>query len=74
MQSVFVTQNRLWKIDTPEGVLLTTQTQPLCLGFDKILPAGQLQPGCQILRRQDGVIRSVEVLDVSMTEYHRAGF
>ena len=68
VQSVFVTQNRLWKIEAADGILLTTETQPLCLTLDKILPAGQLKPGSQILRCRDGVIRSVEVLDVSVTE------
>ncbi len=31
VQSVFVTKNRLWKVETEEGDLLTTQTQPLCV-------------------------------------------
>jgi hypothetical protein len=29
VQSIFVTKNRLWKVETDDGVLLTTQTQPL---------------------------------------------
>src|SRR5262249_34808380 len=31
VQSVFVTDNRLIRVETDGGVLLTTQTQPLCL-------------------------------------------
>jgi hypothetical protein len=29
VQSVFVTANRLWQVDTEDGALLTTQNQPL---------------------------------------------
>lgn len=30
VQSVFVTTNRLWRVETDGGTLLTTETQPLC--------------------------------------------
>ena len=31
IQSIFVTNNRLWKVQTDRGALLTTETQPLCV-------------------------------------------
>lgn len=68
VQSIFVTENRLWKIETDAGVLFTTQTQPLCLDSDKILPAGELQPGDKILRRDQGEIHPVTVLAVTPTD------
>lgn len=83
VQSVFVTRNRLWKIETEEGVLLTTEKQPLCMigrsdaaggtsrelvpGFTPV-PAGKLQPGDRILRRTGGEVRGVQVLSVSPTD------
>jgi hypothetical protein len=67
VQSVFVTDNRLWQVDTDAGSLVTTQTQPLCLATDKILQVGDLHPGDTILRREDGVNHAVRVLAVSAT-------
>lgn len=83
VQSVFVTRNRLWKIETDEGSLLTTEKQPLCTvgrsdaaggtsgelvpGFTPV-PAGKLQPGDRILRRTGGEVRGVQVLSVSPTD------
>jgi hypothetical protein len=83
VQSVFVTRNRLWRIETEDGVLLTTEKQPLCrigqsdtsggttgefFGGFMAVPAGQLQPGDRILRRTDGELRAVNVLKVSRTD------
>jgi hypothetical protein len=66
VQSVFTTENRLWSVETEAGVLLTTETQPLCLAFDATQPAGELQPGDAILcRRDDGAIQSIRVLAVA---------
>jgi hypothetical protein len=75
IQSVFVTDNRLWQIDTEVGVLFTTQTQPLCLTgtpavstAGTIRPAGELQPGDTLLCHYDGYTHSVKVLKVSRTD------
>lgn len=68
VQSVFVTDNRLWKVETDDGDLLTTQTQPLCLSDGTVQSAGELEASDTILRRRDGVIQSVEGLRVSPTE------
>ena len=69
VQSVFVTTNRLWKITTEDGSLLTTEKQPLCLADGFVpLPAGQLQCGDVILRRKSGRVYSAKVLDVAATE------
>jgi hypothetical protein len=51
VQSIFVTQNRLWKIETSGGTLLTTEAQPLCVAFNRAIPAGELQPGDFVLFR-----------------------
>ena len=67
VQSVFVTTNRLWQVETEEGVLLTTQTQPLCLAVDETVEAGRLQPGDRILCRRGGELRPVIVRRVRQT-------
>lgn len=67
VQSVFITDNRLWRIDTDFGSLLTTETQPICLAAGGTVLAGKLQPNDKILRWQDGQIHTVSVLDVSLT-------
>ncbi|MEX2174158.1 MAG: hypothetical protein WD872_07335 [Pirellulaceae bacterium] len=68
VQSVFTTQNRLWQIETDAGLLMTTETQPLCLAIDRIVPAGELEPGDTILHRHDKEIRSARVLTASATD------
>ena len=68
VQSVFVTENRLWRIATEDGVLLTTETQPLCLAADRFRAAGELEPGDEILRCASSSIHSTTVLSVSRTE------
>jgi hypothetical protein len=67
VQSVFTTENRLWKVETEEGVLFTTETQPLCLVGKRTLAAGKLQSGNEILQRRDGNIFPVNVLRVGPT-------
>ncbi len=68
VQSVFVTQNKLLRIETEAGELLTTPTQPLCIALDQTLAAGELAAGYTILRYQDGEIVPVKVLDVAPPE------
>jgi hypothetical protein len=68
VQSVFKTENRHWKVVTDRGILFTTQTQPLCLSFDKMSPAGELQQGDSILCYSDGTIQSARVLEITETE------
>ena len=68
VQSVFVTKNRLWRIETTDGVLLTTETQPLCLAADRTLPAGELQPGDEVLRCENGQLHETRVLRVTPTD------
>lgn len=67
VQSIFVTDNRLWQADTDAGPLITTQTQPLYVGAGKVLQVGDLQPGDTIFRWQDGTRQPVKVLAVSST-------
>lgn len=68
VQSVFVTDNRLWRVTTAAGNLLTTETQPLLLATDRTVPAGQLHPGDSILRRDADTLHAVEVLAVAPTD------
>jgi len=68
VQSVFVTDNRLWQVETDEATLITTETQPLCLATDSTRGAGQLQPGDTILRCSGGKIHSVKVVQVTLTD------
>ena len=67
VQSIFITQNQLWQVETDQGVLLTTKIQPLCLSLDRILPTGELQPGDTILHWQAGEIHAAKVQKVTST-------
>jgi hypothetical protein len=68
VQTVFVTENRLWKVETNDGVLFTTQTQPLCLSADHVTPAEELQSGDHIVRRHNEKCYCVKVLAASPTD------
>lgn len=68
VQTVFVTENRLWQVETTQGTLITTQTQPLCIAADRTQQVGDLQPGDTLLRWQNGEVRTVTVLGVSATD------
>jgi hypothetical protein len=68
VKSVFATDNRLWHIATEAGDLITTQTQPLCLATDRTIVAGELQPGDEILRGEDGSLYGVRVLSAAPTD------
>lgn len=68
VQSVFATDNRIWRVETEDGVLFTTQTQPLCVAADKTRQAGDLQVGDEILRRIDGEKQPSRVQGVSATK------
>ncbi|MFN0021221.1 MAG: Hint domain-containing protein [Pirellulaceae bacterium] len=68
VQTVFVTDNRIWKVETDAGSLFTTQTQPLCVADGTTVQAGKLQPGDLILRRQGEEIVAVRVVSVTSTD------
>lgn len=68
VHSVFITQNRLLKVETEDGHLFTTETQPLCLADGTPRGAGELKAGDQILRWQDGKRQVVKVRAVSPTD------
>lgn len=68
VQSVFVTENVLWRIDTEAGSLLTTEAQPLCLASTKIVPAGELRADDQLLIiGDDGQVRPTTILGIYPT-------
>ncbi len=68
VQSIFITDNRLWRVTTEAGELFTTETQPLCRATDETRPTGQLKAGDTILRWESGELTSVKVLSVAPTE------
>lgn len=68
VQTVFVTDNRIWKVETDAGSLFTTQTQPLCVADGTTVQAGKLQPGDQILHREGEEVIAVRVLSVTPTD------
>ncbi len=67
VQTVFVTDNRIWKVETDAGSLFTTQTQPLCVADGTTVQAGKLQPGDQILWREREQVITVRVLSITST-------
>jgi len=68
VQTVFVTDNQLWKVRTDAGLLYTTKTQPLCPENGQTRTAGELQPGDKIRRWQDKNIRVATVIEATRTE------
>jgi hypothetical protein len=68
VESVFVSNNRLVKVETEGGVLFTTQIQPLCLDDGKIRPAGELKAGDKIFCWRDGKRQSVTVRAALLTD------
>jgi hypothetical protein len=63
-EAVFQTCNRLYAVRTEMGTLLTTETQPLCLRAGGFKPAGELKPGDQIWRWEDGKRTPARVTEV----------
>jgi hypothetical protein len=68
VQSVFVTQNRLVRIETEDDVLITSPTQPLCLEDGQIRPTEEIHPGDRIVRWVNGKRRPVTVRRVVLTD------
>jgi hypothetical protein len=69
VQSVFITSNRLWRIETEAGSFFTTETQPLCIAAPfKTVAAGKLRPGDKLLRLHDGELQSAGVLSVTRSD------
>lgn len=67
VQSVFVTNNQLMKVETTSGELLTTATQPLCLTDGEFCAVGELKVGDMIYSWKDGQRQIVKVLRVTQT-------
>jgi hypothetical protein len=66
--SVFTTSNRLWDITTSAGIITTTEIQPFRLADGRILPAGQLEPGDELLWRSGD-----EIVPTAVRSVHRNG-
>jgi hypothetical protein len=67
VHSAFVTDNYLVEIETDSGRLTTTNKQPLCLACGCCKTAGELQPGDEMLRWEDGVARPTKVRAINQT-------
>jgi hypothetical protein len=65
---VFTTRNKLVKVRTSEGSLVTTRTQPLCLASGEFRLAGELRADDRIWGWKDGKKRELLVLDVTDTK------
>jgi hypothetical protein len=63
--AVFVTRNRLLKVRTQGGALVTTETQPVALEGGGFRPAAELKAGDRIWRWTGAERRAVTVLGVS---------
>jgi hypothetical protein len=70
IQTVSITHNVLWEIETAGGTLVTTQTQPLCLADGSLREAGKIQPGDKLRQELGGTIYHVEVVSVTRTARH----
>jgi hypothetical protein len=68
IEAVFRTENRLWEVATAAGVIVTTETQPLCISLGEVKTAGKLQPGDSIVRWAGGTPQSETVESVRQTE------
>lgn len=68
VQTIFVTDNQLWQIDTDDGLLITTKTQPLYVGAGETAQVGDLQAGDTIFRWRNGASHAVKVRAVSSTD------
>lgn len=65
---VFVTRNRLLKLHTDDGSLVTTETQPVGLEGGGFCPTGELKAGDRLWRWVNGERRAVAVLRVTPGE------
>lgn len=66
--SIFRTTNRLWEVSTGRGVLVTTETQPLCVSLREQIPAGKLQAGDTVLMWINEQLQETKVAGVRRTE------
>jgi hypothetical protein len=65
--SIFVTRNRLLKVETDAGNLVTTATQPLALADGGLRAAGEFKPGDRVWRFDGKERRAATVRSVTST-------
>jgi hypothetical protein len=68
IETIFTTTNRLWRIETDRGTLVTTETQPLCVELGTPRPAGELRPDDTVLQFENGEITAAVVREVAATD------
>jgi hypothetical protein len=64
VRSIFVTRNRLLKVETDGGTLFTTPTQPLCRVDGRIVATEELKAGDRVYRWKEGRRVAVRVTAV----------
>ena len=64
VKNIFVSKNRVMKVETSGGVLAATEEHPISLGEGRFRSAGDLQPGDRIMNWKDGrlVARTIRKL------------
>jgi hypothetical protein len=67
VHAAFATENFLVEVETDSGVLTTTTKQPLCLHCGCCKTAGELEPGDELIRWEDGKPRPTKVRAVHQT-------
>jgi hypothetical protein len=67
VDSTFQTCNKLMEVQTDQGQLLTTTTQPLCLVSGGFRPAGELAEGDRVWRWEGDERRAARVFAVVAT-------
>ena len=76
VMSIFRTTNRLWLVNTNQGTLRTTETQPLCTHLERFVEVGKVQPGDVLLGwsagetvsdAPDGTVHEVRVTGIEKT-------
>jgi predicted lipid-binding transport protein (Tim44 family) len=61
VESIYVTHDRLLRLDTKMGTLHTTSEHPIELADGRFEPAGDLKPGSSVALMADGQVRISEV-------------
>ena len=64
VEKIFVVDNDVLKLDTEDGPLLTTETQPLRLGNGTVKGAGELSKADTILRWENGKMLKSHIVSV----------
>src|SRR5690606_1173755 len=65
VSSIFKTENRLWRVVTEQGELVTTEAQPLYVDLSEARPVGELAPGDTLQIVREGHLLSTPVVAIT---------